>query len=557
MVHYIGEIEVDAISKFEEKQKTNRTSRRSLGKSLPYSRKYGSTPGSVHIQVSLFSSDAAAKAEYLKGLAEANYPIYMDSDRYKGWIDITSEVKLTNYNDMMYEVDFDCDLMPLGQYSLQMVSRKKYISNDILTSSEIVPTIAIPEGSNVIYKNVTMTNKSSFDIYETDQLDFADAANVSQILIYDDMDSSDESNWVLVSNPETHEFTGKWVVRHGNLQVDAGFVGVKILDKGVYEPISQCVPGVELSGGYRTNYTTQKGRPIRLENNTLKFSGKVAPTGGTPIKYINIAMRMNNGFFSVIGPEGSPAYYTFNPSFVYGRTPAVNSDIACKSGVVESSGAFTLGSGGWAMYIGSDRYPFVSFGNANSSLCSSFGHAYAGKDKQVTVLTNYIDKLYFKAVDSIILEGTVVEDTNALSAYAVEGTSASYDIRFIDTRETPELKLPAGDYVYIVRVKASSTSENDKLLYHIYKIVDGSPTEQLAGVALFANLVGTEYSYHYFEYTYNGTDDFLLRACDSANVDNTVFDVDYALIVPKSYIEQLQKYAYCNNDQRLILVPKR
>ncbi|MBA2858292.1 hypothetical protein HNP93_000993 [Methanococcus maripaludis] len=491
MVHYIGEIEVDAISKFEEKQKTNRKSGRSLGKSLPYSRKYGSTPGSVHIQVSLFSEDAKAKAEYLKGLAEANYPIYMDSDRYKGWIDITSEVKLTNYNDMMYEVDFDCDLMPLGQYTAQVVSRKKYISNDFVASGDMIPTVNLPKDTKIIYTGTLPSTSGVLDTYALNTISLGEGKHITPIFVYDTMNSEDETDWVLVVNPETHEFTGEWVVESGNTRLKGKYIFVKDGEDWIQAgELYSVIYGDDCRYLYNPS----------LDHNRVSLNWKLYSKGNN---YSTMKLTINGDTILIDGGAS-----TCVKTILYGSSLGriINSDMVCKTQLKETSYSLNTGANGWVLMQGSGNMPIVNFSktpNVPYLGSSSNGYYLTGITPLFTPLVGFKGILSNEAVDSMIMSGTVTADASACSGYSVVGKGNALNVALFQQGISPiDWDIPEGDYVAIVRIMSNNTSTNDIVTLKIndygieddYEVIDfyNTPIENLDPTKIYVdNKTGT------------------------------------------------------------------
>lgn len=425
----------------------------------------------------------------------------------------------------------------------KIVSENILITNDFVGASEQQPAIMVPVGTKVIYEGVEPIKEGLVEIYKTDSITLVEPIVVSNIKIYDDMGSSDDTEWKLVLNPEEYEFTGQWVIEHGNVRLRGRDVYLYI--NGAWTDSKVGYLYAVLNGGENINMGSGK---ISLSGNTIEVKYLDSNNVWNDMKIV-----LDNGVIYTVGNQTISKIVPSESNLSVDGYIYVNSDNVVRTSGHETDYTLSSGSKGWILRIGKSvgEVCVLFSDNANLSYSDSSGNIDVDGKWKHYYLVNYVGKLFIEAESGVINGGTSVEDADASGGYVVQGDGSTLNVEIINTQTKPEFKLPAGDYVVIYRLKASSTSANDTINLVVKNLTTGT---DIVTVTKTAADIGTEYSYQLLSVSgYNGTDDCSIVVSPGANTDGTLFSVDYVVIVPISEIGDLQKRVFVSNNQKLVV----
>jgi hypothetical protein len=292
----------------------------------------------------------------------------------------------------------------------------------------------------------------------------------------------------------------------------------------------------------------------------MKINAKLYRTSDYPTYYKNLEFIFDKGIIRCNESDNLDSMYYIG-RLDWGNKLVVNSDYITKVGGLETDYTLNSGANGWVLYYDKNTdVPVICYSNvANKSFSHSNGDTMVSNFYNIP-LVNYIGKLFNEAENGGIVAGTIVADSEASGGYTVQGTGDVLNFAIFDTRSiTSGKEVPIGQYKVIFRVKANTTSVNDSIGIYIWGInSDGTLGTKYTSQIIYASDIGTSYNYFILDWDYSdaNTYGYKIGVGGNTNVDGTLFNVDYAMIVPVSEIENLQKRVFVNNNQKLSVIPK-
>jgi len=375
MPHYIELLPFtypnSGIRKIDEKKDTNIITKYVLDSKYPITAKGGrkNKDWTIHCWV-----NNEADAQYLEGLGDYDYVrVKIDSPKYPDCFVMVKSVNTDRISDRLYEVSIDCT--PLINYSATIKSKKGYIENAFVDSASIKPTIIVPTGSKVLYNGVSPKREGLVDIYECDSIELVEPIPTSMIKVYDDMNSTDEVQWKLISRPEEHKFVGNWIIEYGNIRwrsdskayiwngtqwVENGMISVRYSFDGVL-----CY----------LNNINQKDSKFNIIGNKMKINAKLYRNSNYPIYYKNLEFIFENGYIRCNESDVLDVVYYNGYPCLSNLIINVNSDYVVKTQGYETDNALNSGSNGWVMtYWKNTNIPVICYsGGANLEFSGSNG----------------------------------------------------------------------------------------------------------------------------------------------------------------------------------------
>lgn len=532
------------ISKIDEKKDSTIISKKTINFQKPIILKFNTKNKELSIDA---YTDNEYDAKYIEGLVNYEYPIYINikNTKYGKFYGILKSIDISREQAGFYEIKLDVERIN-SDYCYNIISDKQWIENDFVDESSIIPTIILPKDTEVIYNGILPETIGDYDIYETDYLELSKPIPTTQIKIYDTLGKSDENLWKLISNPEEHDFIGNIVIEYCNIRLIGRRIYIKIDDNWVYVGILY----IETPGGNNDLFdTTMKINYKKLNNLIIKY--KI-----TNKQYIYTNLNCDSG--AIYTNEPLEITSKILPTEIYCNEKGsiyINSDFDIKTGGCENDYTLTSGSNGWLLRIGINyKEPFVLFSKSQNIKYSNNDGSINTNGKWINYcLFNYIKKLFNEAENGNIINGIISTDTNASNNNVVQGTGDTLNIDIINTKIEPEMKLPNGKYKVLFRIKVSDISTNDLINIGIYDI-DNNIT--IIEEPRSANYIGTTYSYHILDWDYDGSYNYSISIKPNANVDSSIFYVDYVAIIPINKIEKIQRRIFCKNNQRLEIIPR-
>jgi len=482
--------------------------------------------------------DNEVDAKYIAGLKSLNIPVYINNDYYE-----IISVQYSGSNIVLVGKRLS------GIYKI--TSENTLITNSFIDATTQQPTIMLPKGTKVMYDGILPKTEGLVDVYKTTSKELVEPIPTTMIKVYDDMGTTDETQWKLVSNPEEHTFVGNWIIEYGNIRWrsdSATFIwnGTQWISNG-----SINVRFVMYNQLRYLHDTNQKNQPFTIKDNKMIINAAFSRSWTDNIKaYKTLEFTFENGYIRCSSEADSLESIYYISPVLSRNNIVINSDYIIKLGGKETDYTINSGSKGWILYYSkTTNIPVICYSSgANLGFSRSNGDTMVNNFYNIP-LVNYIGKLFNEAENGTIIGGTSTEDADASGGYAVQGDGATLSVDIINTQTMPAFKLPAGDYTVIYRLKASSTSLNDSINITVKNLTTATNIDT---VTKTASDIGTTYSYHTLSMIgYNGTDDYSIVVDTGANVDASLFSVDYVVIVPTSEITELQKRVFVNNNQRL------